>query len=150
MLPADTSTNATEPATATPSTPDETRSALPVVEMAGYVATGGMCVYGACETSLSVNTDGTWSATVGKKTTTGHLSEDQLADLSRLVLSTDTPETKPEVLCNAWTDGMDYTLTYQPTDATPVNVSSCTHALADVDLLAALLDLHAPGNPIAM
>lgn len=142
---------ATEPASDAPSAPEETRSALPVVEMAGYVASGGLCTYGPCETSLSVNTDGTWSATTGEDATTGHLSEDQLDTLTRLVLATDTsPEAKPEVVCNAWTDGMDYALTFQPADGAQVNVSSCTHELADTDLLAALLDLHAPGDPIAM
>lgn len=134
---------------ATDSTTAEPRAAIPVTAMAEYDATGGMCTYGSCHTSFSVDTNGDYTATDGTTTHEGTLTEDQFADLTRITLTTDAATNpKAEVTCNAWTDGMDYSLSYEPANGRPVSVSTCTHDLTGVDLLAALLALHGPGNPI--
>jgi hypothetical protein len=113
-------------------------------ELAGFDRDGGRCTYGPCHDSLTVLTDGSWTATTGEEVREGTLTPDELEALTAAVSQADlVAKKKPEQQCAAWSDGADYTVRLQAADGEPsVEVSTCDYELTQDPVLAELARLH--------
>jgi hypothetical protein len=127
-----TATDTATPAADTTGTP--TPEPSPETEVRFLVSlqrNGGMCAEGPCDWGIKVRTDGTYRTWSMNEEVRGQLTSADLATLNNALAITDLEDNrKPEQMCNAWTDGMDVTVTVELTAGERRAVSSCDYDFA--------------------